>query len=94
MHVLIAGCGIAGLTVAQGCRRNGIPYTIFEKDASASARTQGWSLTLHFGLEPLERMIGPELSKRVPEVSFPSGVASFALTDAVTLMFLWQIIST
>lgn len=69
MHVLIAGCGITGLTVAHGCQRYGIPYTIFEKDDSASARTQGWSLTLHFGLEPLERMIGPELTKRVPEVS-------------------------
>ncbi|KAB5518017.1 hypothetical protein GE09DRAFT_1012191 [Coniochaeta sp. 2T2.1] len=67
MHVLINGCGIAGLTLAHGCKRHGIPYSLFEKDPSASARTQGWSLTLHFGLEPLERMIGPELSKRVPE---------------------------
>lgn len=69
MHVLIAGSGITGLTLAQGCRQHGIPYTLFEKDPSANARTQGWSLTLHFGLEPLERTIGPELSNRVPDVS-------------------------
>ncbi|KAL7904139.1 hypothetical protein GGI35DRAFT_472604 [Trichoderma velutinum] len=68
MHVLIAGCGITGLTLAHGCQRHGIAYTLFEKDSSASVRTQGWSLTLHFGLEPLERMIGPELAKRIPEV--------------------------
>lgn len=76
MHVLIAGCGIAGLTLAHGCQRHGIPYTLFEKDPSASTRAQGWSLSLHFGLEPLERTIGPELAKLIPEVSLCSDCSS------------------
>lgn len=31
MHVIIAGGGIVGLTIAQGCRENGIRYTVFEQ---------------------------------------------------------------
>jgi 2-polyprenyl-6-methoxyphenol hydroxylase-like FAD-dependent oxidoreductase len=47
MHVLIVGGGIVGLTVAQGCRENGIPYTVFERD-TAETRRHGWALTLHW----------------------------------------------
>lgn len=43
MHVLIVGAGIVGLTIAQGCRENGIPFTIFERDEKGS-RAQGWAL--------------------------------------------------
>lgn len=95
MHVLIAGCGITGLTVAQGCRQHGIPYTIFERDPSPDSRTQGWSLTLHFGLEPLERMIGPDLAKLIPKVSMKSGPLSLRLTVVQTVIgkhWIWYVL--
>ncbi|KAI1075421.1 hypothetical protein F5B20DRAFT_388840 [Whalleya microplaca] len=59
MHVLIIGGGIVGLTIAQGCRANGISYAIFERDTEAS-RTQGWGLTLHWCLDAWKRTVGPE----------------------------------
>lgn len=65
MHVLIAGGGIVGLTIAQGCRENGIPYTLFERDTEGS-RSQGWALTLHWCLDALERTIGPERAAKLP----------------------------
>ena len=68
MHVLIAGAGIVGLTIAQGCRENGIPFTIFERD-QAGSRAQGWALTLHWCLRSLERTIGPKLTELLPTVS-------------------------
>lgn len=46
-HVLIAGAGLSGLTLAQILRKNGVSYEIFERDKSADARAQGWAIALH-----------------------------------------------
>ncbi|KAK7181153.1 early conidial development-2 [Paraphaeosphaeria sporulosa] len=45
-HVLIIGAGMSGLTLAQQLRKNGIPFTVFERDAHRDARGQGWALSL------------------------------------------------
>ncbi|KAI0381231.1 FAD/NAD(P)-binding domain-containing protein [Hypomontagnella monticulosa] len=65
MRVLIAGGGIVGLTIAQGCRENNIPYMVFERDTEGS-RSQGWALTLHWCLNALDRTIGPGIAARIP----------------------------
>lgn len=44
--VIIIGAGIGGLTLAQSLRNDSIPFEIYERDASASARDQGWALSL------------------------------------------------
>jgi len=69
LHVLIAGAGIVGLTLAQGCRQNGIRYTLFERDERKDERPQGWSLLLHWCLDALERTAGPEVVALLPGVS-------------------------
>lgn len=68
IKVLIAGAGIVGLTIAQGCLENNIPFAIFERDEAPDARAQGWALTLHWCLDSLERTIGPRLTKLLPTV--------------------------
>ena len=45
--VLIIGAGVGGLTLAQALRQKGVPFEIFERDAAADARPQGWGITLH-----------------------------------------------
>lgn len=45
--IAIVGGGLAGLVLASVLVRNGITPTVFEKDASIAARTQGGSLDLH-----------------------------------------------
>ncbi len=47
MHVLIAGAGLGGLTLAQNLRKRGISYEIFERDEHKDARFQGWAIALH-----------------------------------------------
>lgn len=87
MHVLIAGGGIVGLTIAQGCRENGIPYTVFERDTNESRR-HGWALTLHWVLDALERTIGQEraakLSKAVVDSTLREDQGNFLFLNAET----------
>ncbi len=45
-HVAIIGGGIGGVALAIACLHRGIPFTIFERDTSFDARSQGYGLTL------------------------------------------------
>lgn len=46
LHVLVVGGGIGGLCLAQGLTKSGIRATVFDRDASADIRAQGWRITL------------------------------------------------
>jgi len=65
--ILIIGAGIAGLTLAQACRKNNIPYRLFERDASISSRGAGWGLTLAQALPAFKSLIPEDIIARLPE---------------------------
>ncbi len=45
-HVAIIGGGIGGVALAVACLHRGIPFTLYERDLSFDARSQGYGLTL------------------------------------------------
>jgi 2-polyprenyl-6-methoxyphenol hydroxylase-like FAD-dependent oxidoreductase len=61
-HVAIIGAGIGGTALAVACLHRGIPFKVYERDASFNDRSQGYGLTLQqaskamadFGISHLE----------------------------------------
>ncbi len=45
-HLAIVGGGIGGVALAVACLHRGIPFTLYERDLSFDARSQGYGLTL------------------------------------------------
>ncbi|KAK3314161.1 hypothetical protein B0H66DRAFT_372723 [Apodospora peruviana] len=63
-HVLIIGAGIGGLTLAQGLRKQGITFDIFERDTSTTSRGQGYCI----GLFDLDTLFGGTLPDDLPDL--------------------------
>jgi 2-polyprenyl-6-methoxyphenol hydroxylase-like FAD-dependent oxidoreductase len=53
-HVAIIGGGIGGVALAVACLHRGIPFTLYERDNSFAARTQGYGLTLQQASKAIE----------------------------------------
>lgn len=67
LPILIVGAGISGLSLAQYLKKSGIPFRIFDRDASIVSRTGGWGLTFHWGLPALKELLPDELYARLGE---------------------------
>ncbi|KAM3073543.1 hypothetical protein ACMFMG_004563 [Clarireedia jacksonii] len=64
-EILIIGGGLGGLCLAQGLRNAGIPFRVFERDANASWRPQGYRLRINGeGANALKTTLSPDLWER------------------------------
>ncbi|WP_323117848.1 FAD-dependent oxidoreductase [Burkholderia alba] len=45
-HVAIVGAGLGGLCLAQGLKRAGIAFDVYERDAAPQSRTQGYRIRI------------------------------------------------
>lgn len=59
-NLSLVGAGLADLTLANSLKKQGIPFQVYEREASADARTQGWSLSIHFALAALKQCVPEE----------------------------------
>jgi 2-polyprenyl-6-methoxyphenol hydroxylase-like FAD-dependent oxidoreductase len=68
LHVNIIGAGLGGLCLAQGLRRAGISFDVYERDTAPEARFQGYRLRIDAdGLDALARCLPPGQVERVRE---------------------------
>lgn len=66
-HILIVGAGIVGLLLAQALKKEGIPFTVFERDPNPDHRGKGWGLTIHWALDTLLSLLPQHIVDRLPE---------------------------
>ncbi|MGW7536663.1 FAD-dependent oxidoreductase [Amycolatopsis sp. NPDC054798] len=60
--VLVIGAGLGGLCLAQGLRKAGIPYAVYERDPALDARRQGYRLHIDSsGDQALRDVLPPHL---------------------------------
>ena len=53
-HIAIIGAGIGWVALALACLHRGIPFTLYERDTSFDARSQGYGLTLQQASKAIE----------------------------------------
>ena len=60
-HIIIIGAGIGGLCLGQGLKKSGISFSIFERDSSTHARSQGYRLKISpDGADVLQQCLSEE----------------------------------
>ncbi|KAI3317549.1 FAD/NAD(P)-binding domain-containing protein [Xylariaceae sp. AK1471] len=58
--IIIVGAGSTGAALAQGLKKAGIPFALYEKEASPT-RERNWNMALHWGIEPLRALVPAEI---------------------------------
>lgn len=70
MFVVVIGAGLGGLALAQGLRQSGIDVTVFERDASLTARRQGYRLHIDgLARDALAGVLPPRLTRLFHETA-------------------------
>lgn len=83
--ILIAGAGLAALLTAHSLHRAGIPFLVFERDASIVFRAQGYRLRLSDqGLDCIEDVLGPAGFEKFYDACGKTRGAGFAAIDPLT----------
>ena len=65
--IIIIGAGLAGLTLANALKKQGISFEVYERDEAVNSRHQGWSLGIHMALGVLEKCVPSEHFKLFSE---------------------------
>ncbi|KAK4609214.1 FAD-dependent monooxygenase phnB [Fulvia fulva] len=70
IHVLIVGAGLGGLLLAQGLKKHGISFSIFESERSAAVyRAREWGMSIQWALPLLSDLLPEHIHERLQSAS-------------------------
>ncbi|KAF7186548.1 FAD-dependent monooxygenase phnB [Pseudocercospora fuligena] len=91
LHVVIIGAGVSGLLLAQGLKKNGISFTIYESEESLSHyRPREWGMSIQWALPMLSALLPDKLHERLqtasvdPHYNFPESGNAMPVYNAET----------
>jgi 2-polyprenyl-6-methoxyphenol hydroxylase-like FAD-dependent oxidoreductase len=83
--VLIIGGGISGLALAQGCKKHGINFHVYERDVAHNHRTQGYRIRVsREGNDALQYLLSGELHTLLEASSADMRLGPILEIDAIT----------
>ena len=86
--VLIVGGGLGGLCLAQGLKKAGIDFRVFERDASPVSRLQGYRLSINpAGLQSLHANLPEALWSRIQAALMPQVEGISFVSDQLEQLF-------
>jgi salicylate hydroxylase len=90
LHVIVIGGGIGGLCLAQGLKKAGIAFTVFERDPAPTSRLQGYRLSMTpDGFEAIRKNLSDELWQRIESATAPfTGGMAMVSEQLEELMFI------
>ena len=83
--ILLSGAGLSSLLLAKSLLRTGVPFQIFERDASISFRAQGYRLRLsEEGINAIESVLTAADFQKFWDTCGKTGGSGFSALDAIT----------
>jgi 2-polyprenyl-6-methoxyphenol hydroxylase-like FAD-dependent oxidoreductase len=87
LRVVVIGAGIAGLCLAQGLKRAGIPFAVYERDSAPDARLQGYRLNIEpVGAKALQECLPPTLWSRFVAEADDAGAGMGVYDEGLRLL--------
>src|SRR3982074_375241 len=93
MHTLIIGGGLGGLCLAQGLMRSGLSVAVYERDASAAFRGQGYRIGIKdAGSDALRDCLPADLYDLCVATSISSPTRMVFMDHQLNVAKTWSII--
>ncbi|KAI9649253.1 hypothetical protein NHQ30_001821 [Ciborinia camelliae] len=85
LKVLIAGAGLGGLCLAQGLKKAGIGFHVYERDKASDYRLQGYRIRIHSeGTDALRECLPNDIYQRFEDTCAEMRIGPGSQADPLT----------
>jgi salicylate hydroxylase len=94
IHVIIIGGGIGGLTLAQGLKKSGVSFAVYERDCTPTDRVQGYRVHINpAGSAALHECLPPHLFDAFVRTCGKPSQGIHFLTERMKVLFALNVVN-